>query len=332
MKVLQITTNYPCKENPIFGIFMKEQVESLEKYGVENTVVFSNGLKSNPKIRFSAAFIHLRTALRLRWHLRFHKYDVIHCHSAISGLILKVAGGFNGNKTVWSLQNDPDRNGTADGKNGDGKYIKKLIDKFNKIIVKKPIQYYQENIEYLPNGVNIELFKPLDKFECKKKLGLDLTKRYILFVNSNTFKARTQKRKDRFDETIEILKKHYGHEDIEILVMTKTKREDVPYWMNACELYLLTSDEEGSPNAVKECMACNVPIVATPVGNIPDLFNGVKDCIMTNGFEAQELAESVHQILNTCKSITTRDKIIEKGLDINSVAKRLYNIYKDISK
>ena len=90
MKVLQITTNYPCKENPIFGIFMKEQIESLEKYGVINKVIFSNGLKSNPKIKFSATFIHLKTALKLFYHLKFHKYDIIHCHSALSGLILKL--------------------------------------------------------------------------------------------------------------------------------------------------------------------------------------------------------------------------------------------------
>lgn len=303
---------------------MKEQVESVEKYGVENTIVFSNGLKSNPKIKFSAFFIHLRTALKLMWHLRTHKYDVIHCHSAVSGLILNVARGFKGNKTVWSLQNDPDRPGTADGK-----YTKKLIDKFNRIIVKKPIKYVRDNIVYLPNGVNMDLFKPIDKVECKLKLGLDPTKRYILFVDSNTFKARTQKRKDRFDEVLQILREKYGHNDLEALIMTQTPRAQVPYWMNACEMYLLTSDEEGSPNAVKESMACNIPVAATPVGNIPDLFEDVEECVMSKGFEAKELAECANTILTSNKTINTRKKIINKGLDLDSIAKKLYNIYRE---
>ena len=45
MKVLQITTNYPTESNPIFGIFMKEQVDSLVQFGVENTVFLAMALR-----------------------------------------------------------------------------------------------------------------------------------------------------------------------------------------------------------------------------------------------------------------------------------------------
>ena len=139
MKVLQITTNYPCKENPIFGIFMKEQVESVEKYGVENTIIFSNGLRSNPKIKFSATFIHLRTAMKLFFHLLTHKYDVIHCHNVLSGLILQIAGGLNNQNTVMSLQIDPETPGSTDQK-----FTGKLYPKFAKIIVKKQLKNQKE--------------------------------------------------------------------------------------------------------------------------------------------------------------------------------------------
>lgn len=326
MKVLQITTNYPCKENPIFGIFMKEQVESIEKFGVENTIVFSNGLKSNPKIKFSASFIHLRTALKLWWHLRFHKYDIIHCHNVLSGLILQIAQGFGGNNTILSLQIDPETPGSTDNK-----FTEKMYPRFSRLIVKKQLKNPKEKFVYLPNGVNMELFRPLDKTECKQKLGLDLNKRYILFVDSNTFKARTQKRKDRFDETLKILKDKYGHENLHELVMTKTERQDVPIWMNACDLYLLSSDEEGSPNAVKECMACNVPVVATPVGNIPDLFAGVRECKMAKDFDAEELAMLVDTVLASTESIDTRKNIIDKKLDMDSISYKLFDIYKGLS-
>lgn len=326
MKVLQITTNYPCKENPIFGIFMKEQVESVEKYGVENTIFFSNGLKSNPKIKGSGAFIHLKTALKLFWHLRTHKYDVIHCHNVLSGLILQIARGMNNRNTVLSLQNDPEFEG-----NSDNKFTAKLYPKFAKLIVKKQLKNKKDKFVYLPNGVNMNLFKPLDKNQCKKELGLDINKRYILFVDSNTFRARTQKRKDRFDETMRILREKYVHEDLEELVMTKTLRDDVPKWMNACELYLLSSDEEGSPNAVKECMACNVPVVATPVGNIPDLFDGVSKCRMTKDFNAESLAECVDAVLRNKDIINTRQSIKDKGLDMDSIAKRLFDLYQSLA-
>ena len=327
MKVLQITTNYPCKENPIFGIFMKEQVESVEKYGVDNTIIFSNGLKSNPRIKFSATFIHLRTALKLYWHLRKYKYDVIHCHNVLSGLILKIAGGLKGNNTILSLQIDPETPNSPDQRFTTG-----LYPKFTKLIVKKQLKNPKEKFIYLPNGVNMDLFRPLDKNECKRKLGLQLNKRYILFVDSNTFKARTQKRKDRFDKVMIILRDNYGYTDLEELIMTETARCDVPFWMNACDLYLLSSDEEGSPNAVKECMACNIPVVATPVGNIPDLFADVNECKMSDNFDAQQLAFMVDKVLRNTKPINTRDKIIEKQLDMDSIAKRLFKLYLELTK
>lgn len=326
MKVLQITTNYPCKENPIFGIFMKEQVESVEKYGVENTIFFSNGLKSNPKIKFSATFIHLRTAMKLFFHLMNNKYDVIHCHNVLSGLILQIARGLNGRNTVLSLQIDPETPGSPDQT-----FIGRLYPKFANVIVKKQLKNPKEKFVYLPNGVNMDLFRPMDRRECKLRLGLDPDTRYILFVDSNTFKARTQKRKDRFDETLEILRDKYGHKNLAELVMTKTMREDVPVWMNACDMYLLSSDEEGSPNAVKECMACNVPVVATPVGNIADLFEGVPECKMAKTLTAEALAACANEVLNYKGTVDTRSKIVEKELDMDSIAKRLFSLYTKLS-
>lgn len=323
MKVLQITTNYPCKENPIFGIFMKEQVESVEKFGVENTIFFSNGLKARHGI-----VVHLQSAVKLAANLLTHRYDVIHCHNVLAGMLLMMSGGMmaNGKRTVLSLQNDPEFKGTHDSR-----FTKYVYPRVAKVIVKKQLRSKEEKYVYLPNGVNMELFRPMDKTECKRRLGLDPEKRYILFVDSNVTKGRTQKRIDRYHEAMELLRTKYGHTDIEPLVMTKTLRDDVPLWMNASELYLLTSDEEGSPNAVKECMACNVPVVATPVGNIPDLFEGVKDCRMSRGLDAGELAEAAHEVLISTEPVDTRSAIVAKGLDMDSIAARLYDIYTEVA-
>lgn len=327
MKVLQLTTNYPCKENPIYGIFMKEQADSLVPLGVVNTIYFSNGLKSRLKVKNSGMFIHLWSAIKLFFHLRRHRYDVIHCHNVHSGLILQVACGFKKAGTVISLQIDPETPGS-----NDNKYFKSLYGKFDKVIVKKPLSVSRDKVVYLPNGVNTELFRPMDREECKRRLGLEPAKRYILFVDSNTTKKRSQKRRDRFDRVLEILKEQYGHDNLEPLVMTRTAREDVPTWMNACDLYLLTSDEEGSPNAVKECMACNVPIVATPVGNIPDLFEGVEGCYMSDDFDAERLAALAHRSLTSKRPDTLRDAIVAKGLDIASVANRLNQLYSELAQ
>lgn len=329
MKILQVTTNYPCKENPIFGIFMKEQVESVEKYGVENRIFFSNGITTDPNKKNSGAKVHLKSAFKLMWHLLWHRYDVIHCHNVIGGLIVLLSGGlfFNRKHTVISLQNDPEHQG-----NKDNRFIPYLLPRVAKVIVKKPISSNSPKYIYLPNGVNTELFNSIDKAEAKMRLGLDASKKYILFVDSNVTKGRTEKRIDRFYDTLKVLEDEYGYTDLEPLVMTKTPRQEVPYWMNACELYLLTSDEEASPNAVKECMACNIPVVSTPVGSIPDLFNGVEECRMAADFEPRTLAKEVNLVLKNEGAKNIRAAIFEKGLDMDSIARRLKTVYDEISR
>lgn len=327
MKVLQVTTNYPTKSNPIFGIFMKEQVESVEKYGVENTIFFSNGSESNVGKKGGGKWVHIKSIFKLSWHLLTHKYDLIHCHSALSGLILLLSGGAFFKKCIISFQNDPD-------KEGDKRYFRLLYPFFNKVIVKKPTSYSSwKKVVYLPNGCNSDFFKPMDRNECKQKLGLDINKRYILFVDSNRSRNRTQKRKDRFDETMNILRTKYGHKDIEELIMIGVPRHDVPVWMNACDLHLLSSDQEGSPNSVKECLFCGVPVVTTNVGNVVDLLDSIPQSYVSNEFTGESLAEFVNKTLTTnCTPLDIRKAIMQKKLDIRSVAKKLLDIYESLKE
>lgn len=319
MKVLQVTTNYPTQDNPIFGIFMKEQVESLEQFGVENTIFFSDGTKYT-----KGAIAHLRSVFKLSWHLLTNKYDLIHCHSVISGLILLLSGGAFLNKCIISFQNDPE-------KTQDGRFFKLLYPFFNRVIVKMPTKYSKwGKVTYLPNGCNQNFFQPLDKDDCKQKLGLCKNKRYILFVDSNTGKKRIQKRKDRFDEVLRILRDKYGYHDLEELTMIGVSRHDVPIYMNSCDLHLLTSDLEGSPNSVKECVFCNIPVVSTNVGNVKDMLSNITGCYVVDSFEPEVIAEAVNNVLNRDTDFIGRSLLQEKGYSLLAVANKLYNLYKEV--
>ena len=324
MKILQITTNYPTKTNPIFGIFMKEQVESLEPLGVENTIFFSNGSETLPGKKCGGAIVHLKSVFKLQWHLLRHHYDLIHCHSNVSGLIFVLSCGWIFNKCVLSFQNDPDRF-------QDAKLFKKLYPFFNKIIVKKPTKYLsRKKVVYLPNGCNTDFFKPMDRNKCKQQLGLDDNKDYVLFVDSNTSRKRTQKRKDRFDETLKIVREKYGHQNVEGLVMIGVERSLVPTYMNACKLHLMTSDEEGSPNSVKECIMCNVPVVSTDVGNVREMISDIQGCYVSKEFSAEELAAHVDKVLKAGCPFNGRDELIKKGYGMNEVAQKLKAIYDEL--
>lgn len=314
MKVLHITNNYPTKNFPIYGIFVKEQINSLSALGVLSEVFFINGREKGKKEYFNSF-------LRLFKLLYKEKYDIIHCHHVYSAMIYLLTGNFILRKCIVSYQNPPENEG--------GKFLFHIISfLFNSIIIKNSFRNDRgSKIKYLPNGVNIDLFNPSDKLLSKNKLNLSLGKKYILFMDSNN-KKRTQKRLDRFNEVINILKNKKGIE-IEPLILTNTRRENIPDYMSAVDLYLLTSDFEGSPNAVKESMACNLPVVSTPVGNVKELLNGVKGSYISNSFSSEELAELAYMALINMGN-NGREMIVKKGLDINSVANKLLKIYKEI--
>lgn len=314
MKILHITNNYPTLNYPVFGIFVKEQIESLQSQRAENEVFFINGKERGKSEYFNAVF-------KLRRHLKHNKYDVIHCHHSFSALILVLSGGALNSKCVVSYQN-------TILKEGGTLLFTLLIAFFDVIILKnKSPEIIHKKTVYLPNGVNTEFFTPHDQLICKDKLGLDRQKRYILFFSSNNI--RPQKRLDRFNQVIEILNNRFHFKNIEPLVLTNTRRDLMPYYIAASDLHVLTSDFEGSPNSVKECLACNTPVVSTPVGNVKELMSDIDGCFISSSFEADELAILSRDALEF-NGFSSREKIIEKGLDLISVAQQLMCIYKKL--
>lgn len=314
MKVLHITNNFPTPNFPIFGIFVKEQIESLTHLGVSNEVFFMNSRDEGKKAYLEGLF-------KLRKHLRKNHYDLLHCHHSYSAIIFIFSGMAFGKKCILSYQNDP-------GKEGGKLLFKFLYLFFNRIILKnKSSEIKKSKTVYLPNGVNTAFFMPKEKQSCKEQLGLDGNKRYIIFMDS--YNLRTQKRIDRFKETMKILHEKYLLSDLEPLILTNTNRNLIPTYLCASELHMLTSDFEGSPNSVKECLACNVPVVSTPVGNVAELIGDVKGCYVSKSFEPEELAELTCKVLKA-DTFSSREFVKTKGLDIETVGGKLLIVYKGL--
>lgn len=315
MKVLHITNNYPTDRYPIFGIFVKEQIDSLSLLGIENGVFFIN-------TREKGVYEYIWSYFRLIRHLITHKYDLIHCHHSLSAVIYALTLFPIFTKSIVSFQSDP-------ANEFSGRFFPMCNLFFDKIILKNNSEKYMlfKKCVYLPNGVNIDFFCPIPKKKCYEITKLDPLKKYILFLDSNN--KRPFKRIDRFNETMKILKDKHALSGIEPLVLTNTKRELIPYYMNVSTLHLLTSDFEGSPNSVKECLACNTPIVSTPVGNVDDLMGDIEGCYISKSFDAEELAQLVMLSLK-CTDFNGREKLKDKKLDITSVSIGLQSIYKSL--
>jgi len=322
MKVLHVTNAYPTANSPIYGIFVKEQIESLQKsYEFTSDIFFINA-REKGKREYIRRLVSLRKKIR--------EYDIIHCHHVFCALVVLMVRSKK-NKIVVSFLSQ----GTIEF---NARYKIPLADKLYKYIIQNtdarifkfglPNELINDrNSYYIPNGVNMDLFRPMDKLEAKRKLNLALEKRYILFVSSVNV-DRPEKRYDKFRATFDILKSKYNILDIEPLLLINEKRERVPLYFNASVIHLLTSDVEGSPNSVKESLACNTPVVSTNVGNVVDLLNNVKNCHVSHSKSPEELAEYCLSVLANSEGVDLKEVIIKLRLDMRSVAERIIQVYK----
>ena len=92
---------------------------------------------------------------------------------------------------------------------------------------------------------------------------------------------------------------------------------------------LLTSKWEGKPNIVKEAMACNIPVVATKVGDIEYLFENTEGCYYTDP-ASDKLAEKINYILNNQIEPNGRHRIIDLKLDSESIADEIIQLYQEV--
>lgn len=109
-------------------------------------------------------------------------------------------------------------------------------------------------------------------------------------------------------------------------------REEVNCWMCVANCLLLTSKTEGSPQVIKEAMACGCPIVSVDVGDVAERTSGVEGCYIVHTREPNEIAKALQKALAFEGKSNGREKIIEMGLSNEQVAERLIEIYKSIKE
>ncbi|WP_373207926.1 glycosyltransferase [Clostridium paraputrificum] len=321
MKILHITNMYPYKKKPWYGIFVYNQIESLKrnsKYKID--CYFING--ADGKLNYLKSIIELRKFK--------NSYDIIHCHhgwcAIIAALVFKketkivsLVGGDLLEKDIWYkkiLVN----------------VTKRVIRKFNHVIVKSEnmkrelVNLDLKKISVIPNGVNLDLFKPMAQEICKNEIGIDLKKQYFLFTAAENGQGRPEKRFDIIDSALKII----NDDDIKVLCMNNINHRDVPKYINSCEAVLMCSDYEGSPNIIKEAMACNVHIISTDVGNVAEMISGVQSSIIIRQ-DSKEFALAIKNIANgklNNNGISGRQKLKDMELDEDSIARKILNIYK----
>jgi glycosyltransferase involved in cell wall biosynthesis len=253
MRALVVTTLYPTPERPGLGVFVRDQVREITKLpGVE--VELFNFLSAG-----TGSYIAAARELRRRY--RRASFDVVHSHFGL---------------TAWPALAVPNAPHAVTLHGTDLSHPRSraltlaalpLLDLVApvsaELATKVPRRLVRHEFEVLPCGVDTERFRSIPRSEARRSLGLDPAGRYLLFPSDP---ARPEKRFDRAQEVAG---------DLPLLVLRGVDPDRVPLWVNAADAVLVPSEREGFGLAVLEALACEVPVLATPVGIAPEAVQGI---------------------------------------------------------
>ncbi len=284
--------------------FVSDQTESLKKKGIEIDfyTISQKGLLG-----------YLKSRKGLLQKIREFTPDIIHAHYGLSGLFANLQRRV----PVVTTYHGSDIN-----------YRKMFrfskfaifLSKFNIFVSQKNIEKAKpkQNYALIPCGVDTELFKPLDKAECRAKLGFTNDEKIVLFSSSfdNQIKNPTLAK-----NAVALLP------NVRLIELKGYSRQQVSLLMNAVDVVLMTSFTEGSPQFIKEAMACNCPIVSVDVGDVKEVISGVENCFITSD-DDKVIAECLHNVLSSGKRTIGRDKI--KHFDNQLIVCKIVEIYNKI--
>lgn len=299
-------------QNGISSI-VANQGESLKKAGIwiDFFTILGKGIKG-----------YVRNIVPLKIKVQKNKYDLIHAHYSLSAFIASFAGCSP--LSVSLMGSDIQL----------GRLIQFAI-KFSSVFLWDAVivksrdmasQLNLEKVEIIPNGVNTDLFRPSDRGRALKALGWNPEKKHILFAANPTAPVKNF---NLFQEAYQILPNSQKND---VHYLKEVPHQDVPLHINASDLLVLTSLREGSPNVIKEAMACNRPVVATNVGDVARLFGDAPGHFLI-GFEAQEVSQKIQMALNFAEQngkTAGRERIMELGLDSKTIAERIIKVYESI--
>ena len=178
----------------------------------------------------------------------------------------------------------------------------------------------------LPNGVNTEWFRPLDRHDCRLALGWAPEAKVILF-HASRGEDRWRKNPALAQAVVDVVRRQEPR--VSLVMPSDATRENVRLMLNAADCLLVTSLQEGSPNMVKEAMACNLPVVSVPCGDVPERLANTRPGALCP-YDAEALAHALLGILRTGERSNGREQVYLQGLTTSDIAVRLGEIYQQV--
>lgn len=302
MKVL-IVCRYKSGTEAHVAPFIKEQVDALRAKDISCEYFLVTG---------SGIIGYLSDLPKLKRAIKEYSPDVIHAHYGLCGLLanlqrrVPVITTYHGSdinvKSVLPFSR-----------------LSMMLSAHNIFVSKKTLDIAGQKKKYtlLPCGINLSDLQLTDKFEARRRMGLDLEKRYVLFASAFDIAVKNYPLAKAAMELVP---------EAELIELKGYSRAHVTLLMCAADCFLMTSHTEGSPQVIKEAMACGCPIVSVDVGDVKEVVEGVEGCRIVSR-SPQDISESIRDVLIADKRTDGRFRIEELGLSNAIVASKLLEIY-----
>ncbi len=305
MKVLVVASD---KGNR-FAPFIEEQLQALQHLGVE---MARFGIKGKGVWGYLKAWLSLGAAIRRE------QPDVIHAHYGLSGLLA-------------NLQRKVPVMTTYHGSDINVKKVLRLskmamrLSAWNIFVSKQNALKAKAKKKYmiLPCGIDLERFEERSKEAARMALGWHKNDKIVVFAGAfdNTVKNAALAK-----EAVALLK------NVLLVELKGYDREEVANVFYAADALLMTSLSEGSPQVIKEAMACGCPIVSVDVGDVKERVVGLDGCFVTGSRESFELAELLTRAVVFEGRTKGRERIDADRLGNRQVAERLVELYNNVLK
>jgi glycosyltransferase involved in cell wall biosynthesis len=318
IRVLFVCPNWKKQHSPDgVPLSVRQLANSLNETGEVHVQIETVRTGSNPINYFSAwGKFHLQSQLR-------NEHDIVHCHWGYMPLVVYPSK----KPIVVTL-----RGGDVFEHQAERaliRYREKLADittryfsrRARRVIVVSRhlgVNLGGQPFEVIPNGVDLRVFHPMDQQVAQRALGLSNQRKIVLFGGA----AENRVKNFALAEKVCRLSSHNPI----LITLNGVPHETVAVYMNASDALLVTSHREGSPNVLKEALACGLPVLSVDVGDVAEQMRALSGCKVVRSYEPQTLAKELDVILSSRQRISGP----VPDLDQKHIARKLIDVYTGI--
>ena len=300
-RVLMVTGIYPTERKPHAGTFIKPIVDSLRADGHEVDIIHPGPIPTPLRYLSAAANVFFKTLSG--------RYDIVHGHYGLWCLVARlqwraaVVSAFLGDDLLGTFTPE----GTYSKKSLLVVKISRWLCRVSDAATVKSEQMKKaagrDDVLVIADGINFDLFHPIPRAEARAAIGWHPDRYYVLFANNPQIPVKNfalaQAAVQRLAER---------GITAELVVANGLPQTTVVEYMNASNVLILPSLAEGAPNVVKEAMACNIPVVATNVGDVAEVIGHTEGCTVC-AHDADALAAGLEKAIHHSGPTTGRADI-----------------------